>query len=55
MSVEPRYEQEFRSHGAEGIPYLVVRRNGRTRHMKDGFDSDEFLAALQPRRRGVTA
>ena len=25
-----------------GVPYLIVKG----RHMKDGFDSDEFLAAL---------
>ena len=27
-----------------GVPYLIVRG----RHMKDGFDSDEFIAALKP-------
>jgi len=26
-----------------GVPYLIVRG----RHMKDGFDSDEFIAALR--------
>jgi glutaredoxin len=40
-------EEEFRRYGATGTPYLVVQRNGKQRHMKDGFDSDEFLAALQ--------
>lgn len=43
MSLEPRCEQEFRAYGADGTPYLVVRGH----HMKDGFDSDEFLAALR--------
>ena len=27
-----------------GVPYLIVKG----RHMKDGFDSDEFIAALRP-------
>ena len=27
-----------------GVPYLIVKG----RHMKDGFDSDEFIAALKP-------
>lgn len=26
-----------------GVPYLIVRGH----HMKDGFDSDEFIAALR--------
>lgn len=43
MSTTPRCEQEFMAHGATGTPYLVVRGH----HMKDGFDSDEFLAALR--------
>ena len=29
---------------AGGVPYLIVKGH----HMKDGFDSDEFLAALTP-------
>lgn len=28
---------------SSGVPYLIVRGH----HMKDGFDSDEFIAALQ--------
>ena len=47
MSVESRCESEFKSYGGNGTPYLVVQRNGKTHHMKDGFDSDEFLAALK--------
>lgn len=42
MSRERRCEQEFTEHGGTGTPYLVVRGH----HMKDGFDSDEFLMAL---------
>jgi glutaredoxin len=48
MSVEPHCEAEFRSYGGNGTPYLVVSRAGKTRHMKNGFDSDELLAALAP-------
>lgn len=43
MSTTPRCEQEFLGFGGNGTPYLVVRGH----HMKDGFDSDEFLAALR--------
>lgn len=35
--------QELSATGADGVPYLVVRGH----HMKDGFDSDEFVAALR--------
>lgn len=43
MSIDSHCEREFRSFGATGTPYLIVRGH----HMKDGFDSDEFLAALK--------
>jgi glutaredoxin len=33
---------EFQNFKSDGIPYLVVKGH----HMKDGFDSDEFVAAL---------
>ncbi len=42
MSVREECEREFKSFGANGTPYLVVRGH----HMKDGFDSDEFVALL---------
>lgn len=47
MSVKPRCQDEFNAYGANGTPYLVIRRHGKEHHMKDGFDSEEFLAALQ--------
>ena len=31
--------------GGDGIPYLIVKGH----HMRDGFDSEEFVAALQAR------
>ena len=34
---------QFRATGSEGVPYLVVKGH----HMKDGFDSDEFITALR--------
>lgn len=43
MSVSADCEREFRSFGANGTPYLIVRGQ----HMKDGFDSDEFIALLK--------
>lgn len=43
MSLSPQCEQEFRALGADGTPYLIVRG----RHMKNGFDSDEFIDDLK--------
>ncbi len=34
---------QFKRLGADGIPYLIVKGQ----HMKDGFDSDQSIAALQ--------
>lgn len=47
MSVDSRCIGEFQALRASGTPYLVVRGPRGEHHMKDGFDSDEFLAALQ--------
>jgi glutaredoxin len=38
-------QAHYGSSGDQGVPYLVVRGH----HMKDGFDSDEFIAALKGR------
>ncbi|WP_255989557.1 glutaredoxin family protein [Chitinolyticbacter albus] len=46
MSIDAQCVREFEQYGATGTPYLVIRRAGREHHMKDGFDSAEFLAAL---------
>ena len=43
MTLSRECEREFVSYGGNGTPYLVVRG----RHMKDGFDSDQFLALLK--------
>lgn len=43
MSNDQSCVREFESFGADGTPYLVVRGH----HMRNGFDSDEFLAALE--------
>lgn len=43
MSVDERCVQKFRSYGADGTPFLLVRGY----QMKNGFDSDEFLATLR--------
>ena len=42
MSVGNQCLKEFKSYGADGTPFLIVRGH----QMKDGFDSDEFIAAL---------
>jgi|GEM_PF-1817315 len=46
MSITPRCIDEFKDYGANGTPFLIIRRNGKTHEMKDGFDSQEFLTAL---------
>lgn len=46
MSVQRRCESEFKAYRGNGTPFLVIRRGDKEHHMKDGFDSDEFLAAL---------
>ena len=33
----------LRALGSDGVPYLIVKGH----HMKDGFDSEEFIAALR--------
>jgi glutaredoxin len=43
MSVDKECERQFLKYGATGTPYLVVKGQ----HMKDGFDSQEFLSLLR--------
>jgi len=43
MDVSKQCEREFMDYGGNGTPYLVVRGH----HMKNGFDSVEFLMALR--------
>jgi glutaredoxin len=40
---EPHCQQEFSGYRATGVPFLLIRG----RQMRDGFDADLFLAALQ--------
>jgi glutaredoxin len=46
MSRDSRCVDEFTALKATGTPYLVVRGPRGEHHMKEGFDSDELLAAL---------
>jgi glutaredoxin len=46
MSLDSRCEDAFRALGATGTPYLIVRGPRGEHHMKEGFDSDEFIKAL---------
>lgn len=46
MSRDARCEDAFRTLGATGTPYLIVRGPRGEHHMKEGFDSDEFIKAL---------
>ena len=43
IDARPECAQQLRGMGGDGVPYLVVKGH----HMKDGFDSSEFIAALQ--------
>lgn len=47
MSVERRCEIEFSTYKTDGTPFLVIRRGGKELQMRDGFDSDEFMALLK--------
>lgn len=43
---DPDCAAAFKSFLATGTPYVVVRRAGKVRHLRDGFTSSAFLAAL---------
>jgi glutaredoxin len=43
MSVSSECVSQFKSYGADGTPFLIVRGH----QMKNGFDSDEFISLLQ--------
>jgi glutaredoxin len=47
MTTTPSCIAEFKSLGGDGTPFLVVRHGGKVSYMKDGFDSEEFLALLK--------
>jgi glutaredoxin len=47
MTTTASCESEFKSLGGDGTPFLVVRQGGKVSYMKDGFDSEEFLALLK--------
>lgn len=36
----------FKRYRATGTPYVVARRNGNVRHLREGFTSSAFLKAL---------
>lgn len=37
---------DFKRYLATGTPYVVTHRNGNVRHLRNGFTSSAFLAAL---------
>lgn len=43
IQVRSECASQLRGVGGDGVPYLVVKGH----HMKDGFDSDEFVASLK--------
>ena len=51
MSVSKQCEREFKGYGATGTPFLIVR----AAQMKDGFNSEQFLALLKNRAAMVAA
>lgn len=38
---------QFKHHQGYGTPLIVIQRHGKQHIMRNGFDSDEFLLALQ--------
>lgn len=47
MTTTPSCIAEFKNLGGDGTPFLTVRHSGKVSYMKDGFDSEEFLALLK--------
>lgn len=45
-SLSKRCETEFRRHGGNGTPPLVVRHGSRLHYLGDGFDGERFAALL---------
>lgn len=46
MSNVERCETEFRELGGTGTPFLIVQRGEKTYRMRNGFNSEEFLALM---------
>lgn len=46
ISADPSCAAAFKSFGATGTPYVVTKRAGNIRHLRNGFTSVEFLMAL---------
>ncbi|MFD2368369.1 glutaredoxin family protein [Pseudoduganella sp. GCM10020061] len=43
---DPDCAAAYKRYLAVGTPYVVIRRNGRERHLRNGFTAAAFLAAL---------
>lgn len=46
MTVSRSCEREFLAFGGTGTPFIVIRRDGKTQYMREGFGSEEFLSLL---------
>lgn len=46
ISADSSCAATFKRFGATGTPYVVTKRAGTVRHLRNGFTSSEFLMAL---------
>lgn len=46
ITSDPSCNATFKRYLATGTPYVVTQRDGKIRHLRNGFTSSEFLAAL---------
>ncbi len=47
MYASKQCEQEYNEYNGNGIPFIVINRHGKQHFMRDGFDTDELILALQ--------
>ncbi len=47
MHASKRCEQAYYDYNGNGTPLIVIKRHGTEHVMRDGFDTDELLLALQ--------
>ena len=46
ITSDPANAAAYKQYSATGTPYVVTSRGGKVRHLRNGFTSSEFIAAL---------
>lgn len=47
ITTSKQCRQQYDNYGGNGVPLVAIQKHGKQHLMKDGFDSDELLIALQ--------